>query len=152
MRSAVSPPAGTIPASVDQHSATAVALAGTRALLALDTTVDAGSNATARRQQVWLTPAFAKQVQSAIPIAAPGAVWTSWAHHRAHLTVRTALGGDDLPPSKAGTAYRQVLATLTPTGRDGWHGSPQQRVEFVSLARIAGGVWRIAAMNESSSQ
>lgn len=51
------------------------------------------------------------------------------------------------PTDTATTAYRQWTATVTPTGRDGWKGSPENNTVFVELVRAApGSPWRINAL------
>jgi hypothetical protein len=125
-------------------SVNAVAVGGVIALGSADTTIDTDPNATARRAVTWLDPAFAAQVRAFPPIQAPGAQWAQWASHRAALRVTARLGGDEHPPDTASTAYRQVLATVTPVGRDGWRGPVQQQVWFVSLTRTAGR-WLLAS-------
>lgn len=144
-------PALTMPApsGVDGRSADAVALAGVQALTQSDTAVDADPNDTTLRAIGWLTPAFAAQVRAFAPVGGPGAVWLSWAAHRAYVTVVTSLGGDDRPADTATTAVRQVVAVETPIGRDGWLGSPEIEVVFVSLGRV-NGQWRIASARDSS--
>lgn len=121
-----------------------VALAGVRATEGSDTTVDADPNDTMRRAAEWLTPAFAARARAYPPVSVPGAVWNSWAAHRAYLRVTVSLAGDDHRPDSAGAAYRQVVAVLHPVGRDGWRGRPLTRVVFVSLATVRG-QWRLAA-------
>lgn len=137
---------GALPGGVDPNSADAVALAGVKALLASDTTIDADPNATVWRNRVWLTPAFAAQVKNAPPIAGPGAQWQTWASHRAVLHVATALGGDEHPPDTPQAAYRQIVATIAPAGAKGWHGSTETKVVFVALTHTTHG-WRIASEN-----
>ena len=142
------------PAETDQGSASAVALAGVRALLQCDTAVDADPNQTARRAIAWLAPRFAAEVRTAAPIAAPGARWNTWATHRAYCQVSTALAADDRPPDTAGTAHRQVVATVRPVGRDRWRGAADREVLFVTLTRTASAgeraPWRLAAESTGS--
>jgi hypothetical protein len=122
----------------------AVAAGGVIALGSADTTIDTDPNATARRAVTWLDPAFAAQVRAFPPIQAPGAQWAQWASHRAALRVSTRLGGDEHPPDTATTAYRQVLATVAPVGRDGWTGPLLHQVWFVTLTRVHGR-WLLAS-------
>lgn len=137
---------GRLPGGVDANSPTAVALAGVKALLSCDTRIDADPNATVWRNRVWLTPAFAAQVKNAPPVVGPGAQWNTWAAHDARLHVATHLGGDERPPDTATSAYRQVIATLTPEGAHGWHAPATTQVVFVALTHTAAG-WRIASEN-----
>jgi hypothetical protein len=145
-------PALPVPAAstVNGTDANAVALAGVQALEQFDTAVDADPNSTAARAAAagWLTPGFASQVRDYPPVAAPGAQWTEWASHRAYVQVATSLGGDQHPPDSATTARRQVIAQLTPVGRDGWTGPTQTAVSFVTLS-LLDGQWRLAGAQTS---
>lgn len=133
-----------LPADINPDNADQVALAGVTALLSSNTTIDADANATFWRNRAWLTDAFARQVRDAPPIAGPGAQWNTWAAHRAVLHVATTVGGDEHPPDTATTAWRQIIATITPTGPGGWHAAAFTRAVFVALTRTRLG-WRIDA-------
>jgi hypothetical protein len=136
--------------SVDGRNPDAVALAGVQALEQFDTAVDVDPNDTARRAAAagWLTPAFAQQVRTYRPVAAPGATWSEWAAHRAYVQVTTSLAGDEHPPDSATTAHRQVAVQLHPVGRDGWTGPAQAAMSFVTLS-LLDGQWRLASAQTS---
>lgn len=140
------------PTSAQRGSADAMATAGARVLLGADTAVDAEENQTAVRAALggWLTPAYAGQVRRYPPIAAPGATWNGWVAHRAYLRVTSRLGADDHPPDTTTTAHRQVLAVVSPIGRDGWHGAAVPVTVFVTLARTPAG-WLLASTQTSST-
>lgn len=140
----VDTPAVPLPGPVNGADVDAVALAGVKAIESSDTTLDADPNDTTKRAAAWLTPAFAAQVRAYPPVAGPGAQWNEWAAHRAYLTVTTSLAGDDHPADSASGAYRQVVAVLHPTGRDGWVGPVQTVVVFVTLAPVHG-QWRLSS-------
>jgi hypothetical protein len=134
-----------LPAGVNQHSADAVALAGSITAAMSDTALDSQPETTTQRaaRAGWFTPAFAKANLNAGTLPGPpGAQWNSWTAHRAYLRVTGILGSDDHPPDTATTAARQVIVTLTPIGRDGWRGAPITQVEAVRLNLLAG-AWRI---------
>lgn len=143
-------PAAPIPptAAVNGADVDAVALAGVKAIEASDTTLDADPNDTVKRAAAWLTPSFARQVRAYPPVAASGASWNEWAAHRAYLTVSTSMAGDEHPADSASAAHRQVIAVLRPVGRDGWTGTPQTVVVFVTLAPVHGH-WRLASAQSS---
>lgn len=136
------------PTAVTASTANAAALAGVVAIESADTTADANPHDTVQRAVAWLTPAFAVQVKAFPPVAAPGASWDTWAAHRAYVVVTTRLGGDEHPSDTAATAYRQVIAVLHPTGRDGWHGRSVTELVSVSLVKAAG-QWRLASSQSS---
>lgn len=134
---------------MDGADPSAVALGAVRAIESSDTAVDADPNATVQRASAWLTPSFAAQVRRYRPVAAPGAQWNEWTTHKAYVQVSTSLGDDDQPPATATRAYRQVVAELHPTGRDGWRGLAERVVVFVTLTRTAGAAWRVSAEQAS---
>jgi hypothetical protein len=138
------------PGSVDQHRADKVAVAAAIALSASDTTLDADPNQTARRAIAWLAPSMAAQVRKFPPIAAPGALWATWAAHRAYLLPTAVLVDDSgRPADSAAIAYRQLAVSTTAIGRDGWKASPTRSIVFMTLNNVAGN-WRVAQVHTAA--
>lgn len=137
-------PAFPRPQSVDQQSADAVALAGTRALVSADTIIDQRPQDTAVRaaNAGWLMLAYAQAQFDASTSAPPGAQWDSWTRHRAYVVVTAHLSGDDHPPDTARVAVRKVLLTEQAVGRDGWHDVVKAYVIAVVLKKV-NNEWRI---------
>lgn len=133
-----------LPRSVDRLSADAVAVTGAEALARADTSLDDSPNDTAVRaaHDGWLTPQFARNVESATISGSSGAQWTEWTRHRARVVVTGRLSGDDHPEDTPTTAARAVVLTLCPVGRDGWRGRPSIEVVGVVLKKI-NNLWRI---------
>lgn len=122
-----------------------IAQAATRAWLSYDTRIDHRPNDTARRLALpLLTPAFQSQILAFTPAAAAGADWDDWSSHHAYATVSSRLGGDDHPADTPATAWRQVIATITLHGDQGWTRTEQQ-TQFLQLAHTPPG-WRVAQL------
>ena len=124
--------------------ADSVALYSVRAVEAADTAVDSSPTDAFRRAAAWLAPSLLATVGRHSQVD-PDATWSTWVRHRAYLVVRANLAMDDHPPDTTETAHRQVYATITPTGRDGWRGVPRTEVLFVTLTPVLGS-WRLAAV------
>jgi len=119
------------------------ALSATRAWLSYDTVIDQRPNDTAKRSALaWLSPTLARQVTAYTSATSPDAQWQEWRRHQAHATVTAEIGGDEHPPDTSQDAWRQVHATVTLHGRDGWI-STVQVIDFVHLRLIAGR-WLVA--------
>jgi hypothetical protein len=102
---------------VDLHSATAVAIAEVEATWTLNTTVDAGWYAGELAASAYMTPSYAAWIRRHPPTGAPGATWEVWAAHQATTTVSASVEADPGGPmDTAFTAYRRVVATVTPHG------------------------------------
>jgi hypothetical protein len=102
---------------VDLHSATAVAIAEVEATWTVNTTVDAGWYAGELAASAYMTPSYAALIRHHPPIGAPGAMWDVWAAHQATTTVSASVEADPGGPmDTAFTAYRKVVATVTPHG------------------------------------
>ena len=102
---------------IDLHSATAVAIAEVRATWTVNTTVDAGWYAGELAASAYMTPSYAASIRHHPPTAAPGAMWAVWAAHQATTTVSASIEADPGGPiDTAFTAYRKVVATVTPHG------------------------------------
>jgi hypothetical protein len=114
------------------------ALAVVTAWFSYDTRVDTRPNDTARRLALpWLAPDLRQQVITYSTGTGPGASWESWAARHAWGTVAAGLGGDDHPPDTVGTAQRQVVATVTLHGDDGWT-TTLRRTCFLHLDLLSG--------------
>src|SRR5664280_1539274 len=102
---------------VDLRSATAVAIAEVEATWTVNTTADAGWNAGELAASAYMTPNYAALIRHHPPIGAPGAMWAVWAAHQATTTVSASIEADPGGPiDTAFTAYRKVVATVTPHG------------------------------------
>jgi hypothetical protein len=102
---------------VDLHSATAVAIAEVQATWTVNTTVDAGRYAGELAASAYMTPSYAASIRHHPPIGAPGAMWAIWAAHQVTTTVSASIEADPGGPiDTAFTAYRKVVATVTPHG------------------------------------
>ncbi|MFF7176841.1 hypothetical protein [Streptomyces pseudovenezuelae] len=135
------------PADVDQADATAVSRAALTALSTYDTALDTSLNDAGRRtaDAGWCTAGYAAQLREAVHRAVPGAEWQTWTQHRAYATVKLSQTEDAGRPADSDTtAYRQWTITVTPTGRDGWKGTPTTTVAYAELTRTgAGQPWRL---------
>ena len=103
---------------VDLHSATAVAIAEVEATWTVNTTVDAGWYAGELAASAYMTPSYAASIRHHPPI------WCSWGDvgglgstpcddDGVSTSVEADPGG---PIDTAFTAYRKVVATVTPHG------------------------------------
>jgi hypothetical protein len=102
---------------IDLHSATALAIAEVEATWTVDTTVDAGWYAGELAASAYMTPSYAASIRRHPPTGAPGAMWDAWAAHDATTTVSASIETDPGGPiDTAFTAYRKVVATVTPHG------------------------------------
>jgi hypothetical protein len=102
---------------VDLHSATAVAIAEVEATWTVNTTVDGGWYAGEPAASAYMTPSYAALIRHHPPTGAPGAMWEVWAAHQVTTTVSASIEADPGGPiDTAFTAYRKVLATVTPHG------------------------------------
>ncbi|MFC8668707.1 hypothetical protein [Streptomyces sp. NPDC057199] len=126
------------PADVDEKDATAVSRAALTALTTYDTAIDTSRNDAGIRvaEAGWCTAVFEAQLRSAVSRSAPGAVWETWAKHQAYTRPKLEQTKDAGQPADTDTAaYRQWTITVTPTGRDGWKGTPEANFAFVELTR-----------------
>src|SRR5664280_1172931 len=102
---------------VDLHSATAVAIAEVEATWTVDTTVDAGWYVGELAASAYMTPTYAASIRHHPPTGAPGAMWEVWAAHQVTTTVSASIEADPGGPmDTVFTAYRKVVATVTPHG------------------------------------
>ena len=102
---------------VDLHSASAVAIAVVEATWTLNTMVDAGWYAGELAASAYMTPRYAASIRQNLRTGSPGATWMAWAAHRVVTSVSAHVEADPGGPmSTAFTAYRKVIATVTPHG------------------------------------
>jgi len=131
---------------VDLHSATAVADAEVTATWTVDTTVDTSWYAAELRATAYMTKSYATSIRQNPPASGPGAMWLTWATHQA--TAAAAITTEDDPGGPIDTttsAYRKVLATVTPHGTGGWTEPPEVWATFVVLIRSAQGApWQVS--------
>jgi hypothetical protein len=100
---------------VDLHSASAVAVADVKATWTLNTMVDAGWYAGELAASAYMTPRYAALIRENWRPGSPGATWMAWAAHRVVTSVSAHVEADPgAPISTAFTAYRKVIATVTP--------------------------------------
>jgi hypothetical protein len=130
---------------VVQSDATQVSAAALTVLFTYDTTTDTTTQDAATRAEVWMTAAYAAAQREAVVVAAPGALWTTWAAHKAYTVPALEQGREPAPSDTATSAFRQWLVRYTPAGRDGWQGEPTLVVAFVTLSRAtANDPWRVS--------
>jgi hypothetical protein len=149
---------------VDLHSASAVAIAEVDATWTVNTTVNSGWYAGELAASAYMTPSYAALIRHHPPIGAPGAMWEVWAAHQVTTTVSASIEADPGGPiDTAFTAYRKVVATVTPHGaasldsgatpngavtRDGtdlWMGQAEVWVTYLVVSRTSvGAPWRVA--------
>lgn len=142
------PKAGAInPHQVSGRDATAVAIAAVTTMYRQDTALDNSPADAARRATPWMTPSYAKAVSQPRP-GGGGAQWLRWNRHRAYTTATVRPAGDYGAPTGTPTrTYRQLAVTVTPRGRDGWHGQQTHLAAFVSLSRPdRHSPWRISGV------
>lgn len=102
---------------IDLHSASAVAIAEVEATWSVDTTVDAGWYAGELAAGAYMAPSYAASIRHHPPIGAPRAMWAFWAARQVTTTVSARIEADPGGPiDTAFTAYRKVVATVTPRG------------------------------------
>ena len=95
----------------------AVAVADVEATWTLNTTVDTGWYAGELAASAYMTPRYAASIRKNRGSESPGATWMAWAAHRAVTSVSAQVEADPGGPmSTALTAYRKVIATVTPHG------------------------------------
>jgi hypothetical protein len=102
---------------VDLHSASAVAVADVEATWILNTMVDAGWYAGELAASAYMTPRYEASIRQNRRPGSPGATWMAWAAHRVVTSVSAQVEADPgAPINTAFTAYRKVIATVTPQG------------------------------------
>jgi hypothetical protein len=102
---------------VDLHSASAVAIAVVEATWTLNTMIDAGWYTGELAANAYMTPRYAASIRQNRRPESSGATWMAWAAHRVVTSVSAQLEADPGGPmSTAFTAYRKVIATVTPHG------------------------------------
>ncbi|MEV4440920.1 hypothetical protein AB0K09_18260 [Streptomyces sp. NPDC049577] len=117
----------------------------------MDTTIDTSQHDAELRSADLLAPRYLAALKAHPPVAAPGAQWIEWSHHRAYTTVTTRALHDQRPPDTPLEARRQWLVTATPHGRDRWTGRPVTSTVFVTMTRAdASSPWRVSAVTVSS--
>jgi hypothetical protein len=121
---------------VDLHSASAVATAEVQATWTVNTTVDAGWYVGELAASAYMTPSYAASIRHHPPNGVPGAMWEVWVAHQATTTVSASIEADPGGPiDTAFTAYRKVVATVTPHGAV----SVNSTVSVSSAASLDGG-------------
>lgn len=132
------------PSTVDRNSPDAVAAAVVTLNYALDTDQVHSWTDAARRATPLLTPDYAGRIATA-PSPAPDAQWSTWTRHHAYTTVELQPDAEPHPPDTPDTAARALELTVTPYGRDGWRGEPEQTEVFVTLTRTSAG-WSVSQL------
>jgi hypothetical protein len=139
------------PSTVNDQDPNAVSKAVVTIQWTMDTTIDTSQYQAEMRSAPFLTPSYLAILKAHPPVAAPGAQWNEWSSHRSYTTVATLAEHDDQPADTATEARRQWGITVTPHGRDGWHGIPTTATVFVTMSRSGpGSPWRVSAITVSS--
>jgi hypothetical protein len=125
-------------ASADTLDPDSVARVVLLSMYVVDTTRAASFADGLRRAQPLLSARYADAVRTA-PTPSPDAQWQDWSGHQAYLSVALAPSPEDRPRDSATTADRAYVLTLTPVGRDGWHGEPQSLIALATLTRAPAG-------------
>ena len=113
---ATTPAPGPAP-GVDLHSASAVAIAVVEATWTLNTMIDAGWYTGELAASAYMTPRYAASIRQNRRPESSGATWMAWAAHRVVTSVSAHVEADPGGPmSTAFSAYRKVIATVTPHG------------------------------------
>jgi hypothetical protein len=135
------------PATVNQRDADAVGQAALTDMYRQDTTIDTSPTDALRRSVPWLSTHYRTALAAAQPHGA-GSTWTSWTAHHAYTRVTVTLEHDYGQPADTPTlALRIYAVTVTPTGRDTWHGTPTSTAVFLTLTRPdARQPWRVDAL------
>jgi hypothetical protein len=121
---------------VDMDDANSVAQAALKVLWTVNAVVDKSPYAAELRATVFVTPAYAAEIRSTAPLAAPGAQWRAWVVHHVTTTVRLFTEHDSgAPPSTSTTVYLQYGVTVTPHGVHGWKAAPDSYTEFVVVTK-----------------
>jgi hypothetical protein len=149
---------------IDLHSATAVAIAEVEATWTVNTTVDAGWYAGELAASAYMTPSYAASIRRHPPIGPPGAMWAVWVADQVTTTVSESIEADPGGPiDTAFTAYRKVVATVTPhgavslvggaalngattpDGTDPWVGQAEVWMTYLVVSRTSlGAPWQVA--------
>jgi hypothetical protein len=145
-------PVPSLAPDVDLHSASAVAIAEVQATWTVNTKADAGWYAGELAASVYMTPRYAASIRHHPPIGVPGATWEVWAAHQATTTVASYVEADPgAPIDTASTAYRKVVATVTPhcavsrDGTDQWVGQAEVWVTYLVVSRTSvAAPWQVA--------
>ncbi|TDC45422.1 hypothetical protein E1281_30405 [Actinomadura sp. KC345] len=118
---------------VDQDDATAVSKAALTIMYTADSTVDAGLRDAKLRAARYLTSDYTAKIKAEPRQYVP----REWGRHRAYLAVRLESLPREAgsPPDGPTAAHRQWEMTTTPTGRDGWRGTPVTFVVYMALTR-----------------
>lgn len=148
-------PAGGLPVAekLDGKDATAVSEAVARTMNMFDTAIDFSTYDAVLRAAPYLDPTFLDRIKAAPPVRGSGARWEEWAKHQAYGVTTTQIGTEMGQPQDTDlTAYRKWLVIVTPTGRDGWKGTPYEDVLFVTMVRVsADATWKVTGTNGQAS-
>jgi hypothetical protein len=130
---------------LDQSDATAVSKAALTLMWTVDSAIDHGQQDAYQRA----TPLLDSVYKAVIDGQGAGSMPGLWSRHRAYAKVRltrqTPLG--DVPADTPKLAHRQWRIDVTPTGRDGWKGTPVHASAFVTLRRDGPDApWRVSAV------
>ncbi|GGM82011.1 hypothetical protein GCM10012275_60800 [Longimycelium tulufanense] len=129
------------PATVNRTDPTAVSQAALELMYLVDTTSDTGWADAAHRALPLLSSRYAQGVRAGGG-RTPAGTWQEWTQHRAYTTVELKPSAETHPIDTTTQAHRPWLLTITPTGRDGWRGEPEQRAAFVTLTHADNG-WAV---------
>jgi hypothetical protein len=128
-------PCPTAPIGPNTPTPDGVARAALEAMWSVDTATDHGWRDAELRAAPYLAPSYLAELRAAPATVNPGGEWTLWSTHRARTSALARPAGDAPPPDTATRAQRQDLVTLTPVGRDGWHGPARTLIVYTTLTR-----------------
>ncbi|CNF47672.1 Uncharacterised protein [Mycobacterium tuberculosis] len=130
------------PDAIDRGDATAVSRSAIQVMWTVDAAVDSSQLDAYRRAKPYLSAEYAKRVSG----ETTGVLPSLWREHRAYSRVHLTQQApeDGVGADTAATAHRQWGITATPTGRDGWTGSPVHATAFVTLRRGNDGGWQVS--------
>lgn len=139
------PPGLPDPRTINHRDATAVSRAAVQVMWTIDATIDQhGQHEAYQRAVPYLTAEYTATITKAVPA---GSIPATWAAHRAYTKVqlKPRKPEGDVPADTTTTAHRGWAITVTPTGRDGWTGTPVHAIAFVVLTRAdPASVWKIS--------
>ncbi|MEU9838788.1 hypothetical protein AB0C69_06130 [Actinomadura sp. NPDC048032] len=130
---------------LDHYDATAVSKAALTLMWLVDSTTDHSQRDAYQRAMPLLDDFYKVSVSDQPGGVVPG----QWTEHHAYAKVRLArrTPEGDVPADTPTLAHRGWGITVTPTGRDGWKGSPVHATAFVTLRRKdPSAPWRVSAV------
>lgn len=148
-------PAGGLPVAgkLDGKDATAVSRAVVLTMHTFDTTIDNSRFDAVLRSAPYLEATYFERIKDSAPVRGPGAEWAQWREHQAYGVATAELATEMGQPEDSDmAAYRKWRVVVTPTGRDGWKGTPYEDVLFITMVRVsADATWKVTGTNGQAS-